>query len=246
MMPYILKIGPFTIFSYGLMLACAFFLGAYLASQRGRKEGFNAEEIFNFLFFVFIFGIIGCRVLYVLITFGFYLRNPLEILMIQRGGMAWFGGLLLGSAAGIIYLKRKNLPILKVLDLVVPFVALGQAIGRIGCFLNGCCYGKVSQCGVYFPSLNEIRLPTQIYSAFLLVVIFMILRLLQEKKHQPGEIVASYFFLYALKRFIMEFFRGDNTPVFFGLTIFQLFSLGFLSLSLGIFIYLRVFKAKEQ
>ncbi len=244
-MPYICKIGPFTIFSYGLMLVLAFIVAGFLASQRARKEGFSPEEIFNLLFTIFIAGIIGCRILYVLLNLQFYLQNPLEIFMLQHGGMAWFGGLILGTAAGFVYLKRRHLPVLKILDLIIPFVALGQAIGRIGCFLNGCCFGKISEYGVYFPSLHEVRLPTQIYSSFLLLFIFVILRYLQDKKHKPGVIVASYMFLYSLKRFFIESLRGDNPQVFLGLTIFQLLSIGLFLLSVCMFITLRFLKEKK-
>jgi len=245
MMPYICKIGPFTVFSYGLMLVVAFVVAGFLAARHGRKEGFNPDEIFNFLFFVFIAGIIGCRILYVLYNLQFYMENPLEIFMLQHGGMAWFGGLILGSAAGFFYLKRKGLPVLKFLDLIIPFVALGQAIGRIGCFLNGCCFGKISEFGVYFPSLDEVRLPTQIYSSLLLLTIFIILRLFQDKPHKPGMILAGYFLLYSLKRFVIEFFRGDSPYLFLNLTLFQLLSIGLFLFSISMFVVLSLAKAEK-
>ncbi|MFA5005219.1 MAG: prolipoprotein diacylglyceryl transferase [Candidatus Omnitrophota bacterium] len=245
MMPRICTIGPFTIYSYGLLLVAAFVVAAFLAARRGRKDGFEPDEIFNFLFFVFIAGIIGCRILYVLDHWQFYLQNPLEIFMLQHGGMAWFGGLILGSAAGLFYLKRKGLPVLKFLDLIIPFVALGQAIGRIGCFLNGCCYGKVSEFGVYFPSLDEVRLPTQIYSSLLLLAIFIILRIFQDKPHKPGMVLAGYFLLYSLKRFVIEFFRGDSPHILLNLTLFQLLSIGLFLFSICMFIVLGFSKVEK-
>jgi len=207
------------------MLIIAFTVAVFLASRRAKVEGFNPDEIYNFCFSIFIAGIIGCRLLYVLDNLDFYLKEPLEIIMLQHGGMAWFGGLAFGALAGIIYLRLKHLPVLKIIDLVIPFVALGQAIGRLGCFLNGCCYGRLSESGVYFPSLRQTRLPTQLYSSFLLLLIFVVLRFLQEKKIRPGLIFSAYLFLYSTKRFFMEFLRDDSPRVFFGLTLFQIFCL---------------------
>ena len=239
MMPYICKIGPFTIFSYGLMLTIAFLVAGYLASRQAKREGLNPEEIFNFCFFIFIAGIIGCRLLYVLLNLDFYLRNPWEIIMLQHGGMAWFGGVILGSAAGWIYLRRRKLPVLKILDLIIPYVALAQAIGRIGCFLNGCCYGKLSASGVYFPALHETRLPTQLYSSLLLLIIFAILRFLQQRKHLTGQILAAYLFLYSLKRFFMEFLRDDSPRILWGLTIFQLLSIAMFISAIVLFLKIK-------
>ncbi|MCK9603623.1 MAG: prolipoprotein diacylglyceryl transferase [Candidatus Omnitrophica bacterium] len=226
MYPVICKIGPFTIFSYGLMLALAFLVGSYLAVARAKKDGLQPDIIFNFAFLVFISGIIGARIFYVVENAGYYLKNPLEIIMLQRGGLAWFGGLILGTLVGFTYLKSKNLSIYKVLDLIVPFVALGQAIGRIGCLLNGCCFGRT-----FFP--------VQAYSALILLVIFIILRFMQERPHKDGEIVCSYLMLYCLKRFYIESFRIDNAVIVLGLTLFQILSIVIFFLAFIKFILIR-------
>ena len=155
----------------------------------------------------------------------FYLSDPLEIIMLQHGGMSWFGGLIFGSFAACWMIKRAKLNLLETLDLLAPFVALGQAIGRIGCLLNGCCYGKVSRWGLYFPSQDQVLIPTQLYSSLLLLLIFYILRTLQERKHLAGQIFYSYLFLYALKRFGIEFLRNDTPKLIFSLSLFQLLSI---------------------
>jgi len=244
MLPEICHIGNFTIYSYGLMLVLAFFVCAYLSSFQARKEGMDAEQIFNLFFYIFIFGIIGSRLFYVLLNFRFYLQNPLEIIMLQHGGMAWFGGLFFGSATAILFIKKHKMELLKTLDLLVPFVALGQAIGRIGCLLNGCCFGRESEFGLYFKVFDKILIPTQLYSSLLLILIFVILRFKQDRKHLPGEILCSYLFLYSLKRFFIEFLRNDSPRIFYGLTFFQLLCLGVFFLSLGIFIKLFMVKRK--
>ncbi len=214
MYPEICKIGPVVVYSYGLMLVIAFFVAAFLASQEAKRRGLNPDFVFNLLFVSFVSGIIGARLFFVIENLGVYLKNPREIIMLSHGGMSWFGGLILGSAAGIIYIKIKSLGVYKILDLIVPFLALGQSIGRIGCFLNGCCFGK-----------EFVLIPVQIISSFLLLVIFIILRMFQSRPHKCGQIFYSYLVLYSTKRFFIEFWRADNPIVFYGLTLFQLISI---------------------
>ena len=244
MLPEICKIGFFTIYSYGLMLVLAFFVCTYLASLQAKKEQIDPEKIFNLCFYIFISGIIGSRVFYLLNNARFYLRHPLEIIMLQHGGMAWFGGLIFGTAAAIITIKKNKIDLLKTLDLLVPFIALGQAIGRIGCLLNGCCYGRVSKFGIYFEVFNQVLIPTQLYSSLLLLLIFIILRFMQDRKHLPGQIMCSYLLLYSMKRFFIEFFRNDSPKIFYGLTLFQLLSLGMFIAAL--LISIRLFHVKKQ
>jgi phosphatidylglycerol:prolipoprotein diacylglycerol transferase len=234
MLPEICRIGNFTIYSYGLMLVLAFFVSAYLCSSQARKEKLDSEQIFNLFFYVFIFGIIGSRLFYVLINARFYLRHPLEIIMLQHGGMAWFGGFFFGAATAILFIKQHKMELLKTLDLLAPFIALGQAIGRIGCLLNGCCFGRETDFGLYFKVFDQILIPTQLYSSLLLLLIFIILRFKQDRKHLLGQILCSYLFLYSLKRFFIEFLRNDSPRIFFGLTFFQILCLVVFFISLAI------------
>ena len=225
MYPIICKIYPFTLYSYGLMLAIAFIVSSFLAVRQAKNKSLNPDIIFNLLFWVFIWGIFGARILYIIENLQYYLKNPAEIIMLQQGGLSWFGGLLLGIMVGVFYLKKNNLPVYKTLDLVAPFLALGQAIGRIGCLLNGCCFGKAAKFGIYFSSHNLVLIPTQIYSSLILVFIFIILRFLQDRPHRQGQIFLIYLLLYSAKRFFIEFWRADNPVIFSGLTLFQLFSI---------------------
>jgi phosphatidylglycerol:prolipoprotein diacylglycerol transferase len=225
MYPLICKIGHFTVYSYGLILLIAFVVSSALARIKARKENLSPDAIFNLAFIVFILGILGARIFYISYNLAYYIKNPLEIIMLQYGGLSWFGGLIVGAISGIIYLKNKRLPIYKVLDLIAPFVALGQAIGRVGCLLNGCCYGKESELGIYFPVHDRVLIPTQIYSSLILVLIFIILRFLQERPHKEGRIFFIYLLLYSIKRFFIEFLRADNPIVFAGLTLFQIMSI---------------------
>jgi len=225
MYPEICKIGPFTVYSYGLMLVLAFLVSSKLASIKARAEHLSQDTILNFAFIVFLCGIIGSRLFYVIENAKFYIKNPVDIIKLQEGGLSWFGGLALGGIAGFTYLKNRKLPIYKVLDLIAPFAALGQAIGRIGCLLNGCCFGKASEFGIYFPVHGLVLIPTQLYSSLALIFIFIVLRFLQDRPHRQGGIFYAYLLLYSLKRFFIELWRADATEIFLGLTLFQVISI---------------------
>jgi phosphatidylglycerol:prolipoprotein diacylglycerol transferase len=225
MHPEICSIGPLVIYSYGAMLVLAFLVAVSLACGEAKRQGIDPDFIFNLNFIVFIFGIIGARVFFVVENLGYYLKDPLEIIMLFRGGMSWFGGLFLGLISGLIYLKMKKQAVYRILDLVMPFLALAQSLGRLGCFFNGCCFGKESVYGIYFPVHGLVLIPTQLYSSFILLLIFIILRFLQSRPHRLGQVFYAYLFLYSVKRFFIEFFRGDNRLIIFNLTLFQLISI---------------------
>jgi len=194
------------------MLAVAFLAGSILAGYQAKRQHLIPEIIFNFSFIVLVSGIIGARLLYIIENITYYVLAPAEIIMLPHGGLSWFGGLLSAIICGGIYLKKKKLSIYKIFDLMVPFVALAQGIGRIGCLLNGCCFGRT-------------LVPIQIYSSLILIIIFVILRFLQDKPHKEGQIFFAYLMLYSLKRFFIEFWRLDNEIIFLGLTLFQLISI---------------------
>jgi len=244
MLPEICHLGPFTVYSYGLMLVVAFFTAVHLAAKQAARQGVDPESIFNLCFCVFISGLLGARIFYIFLNLSFYLRHPLEIIMLQHGGMAWFGGMFAGFLGGWWFIKKNKMSPLETMDLLVPFIALAQAIGRIGCLLNGCCYGRSSLFGLYFPVFHQVLIPTQLYSSLLLVLIFIILRFMQEKKHLTGQILYAYLFLYSLKRFFIEFFRNDSPRIFLGLTIFQLLSVAVFLISL--FLIARLLRRRTQ
>lgn len=227
-----------TIYSYGLMVALGFVLALFLIMSEARRQMINANLVFNLCYGIFICGVLGARAFYVLHHFGYYSKNPWEIFMFQHGGMSWFGGLFAGSFFGIAYLKSKRLSIPLFLDLLAPFVALAQAVGRIGCFLNGCCYGKPSPFGIYFPTHDKVLIPTQLYSAFALVLIFFALRFIQLRPHVKGQVFLSYLALYSTKRFLIEFLRDDTPPLFAGLTLFQFLSIAVFIFSVSMLFYI--------
>jgi phosphatidylglycerol---prolipoprotein diacylglyceryl transferase len=227
MHPTICTIGPLTVYSYGLMLVIAFLVASSLAGAQARVSGIDPETILSLSFRSFLAGIIGARTLFVLSHAGYYLEHPLEIIMLAQGGLSIFGGLIAGIAFAVLFIRSRKLSVYRVLDLLLPFVALGQSIGRIGCFFNGCCYGKASALGVMFPGESVARIPTQIYSSLLLLVIFVILRFLQDSPHKTGSIVYWYLFLYGTKRFFIESLRADNPLFIDGMTLYHVMSIMF-------------------
>ena len=245
MHPILFQIGPFTIYSYGVALATAFLVCISLIQRESKKYNLNTETISNFCFWLLVSGIVGARILYCLLNPRLFIKKPLEILMLHHGGLVWYGGLIVAILVGSIYLRKRKLPVLKVMDFIIPYIALGHAIGRVGCFLNGCCFGRSSEnWGIYFPVHQARLIPSQLYSSFFLVVIFFILRYLRGRPHKEGEVFVFYIFFYSLMRFFIEFIRGDSQNFIGGFTVFQLISsFLFLSSIYGIF-YIRSTKRR--
>ncbi|PIR65909.1 MAG: prolipoprotein diacylglyceryl transferase [Candidatus Omnitrophica bacterium CG_4_9_14_0_2_um_filter_43_12] len=223
MHPILFKIGPLTVYSYGAMIAAAFFICTWLAGHAAKTKGLAADFIINSSLLILFSGIFGARILYVFLSPGYYLKNPIEIIMLQHGGLAFYGGAAAAVLAEWLYIKKKNMPVYRIGDLLAPYVALGQAIGRIGCFLNGCCFGKPTDnfFGVVFPGASCAVHPTQIYSSLALLFLYIALRFLQSKNLKEGTVLISYFMFYAVIRFMLEFLRGDNMISVMGLTFSQ-------------------------
>lgn len=225
MHPIICKIGPFTVYSYGVMMALAVIVCAALLSKDALRLKIKPEVIFDLVFWVVLAGILGARIFYVFFNLEYFLGNPLEIIQIQKGGLAWQGGLLAGITAGILYIRKHALPLGKTVDLCAPYIALGHAIGRIGCFLNGCCYGKEVSWGIYVPIYHAHLHPTQLYESVSLFFIFLILKKYQKFNQIPGRVFMACLFLASFERFVVEFFRADHLTTWLGLSIFQWVSL---------------------
>jgi len=222
MHPIICHIGRFTIYSYGLMLAIAVLICSILLARDLEKQlGLKRDIVYDMVFWIMLAGIAGARLFYVFLNLPFFIENPLEIIMIQHGGLAWFGGLAAGVVCFLVFVKKHNLKVFRMADLLAPYLALGQSIGRIGCFLNGCCYGKRVSWGIYFPVHHARLHPTQLYSSFGLLLIFFILKKYQHSVHKEGICFVLYLLLASVLRFNVEFFRADHSPFLFNLSIFQ-------------------------
>jgi len=223
MHPILFKIGPLSVYSYGAALAMAFLIGSFLAVRRAVKLGMDGEKILDLAVILIISGVIGGRFMFVLLNLGYFRDRPLDMFKLWEGGLVWYGGLILAIAGAVVFLRKHKMPVLKTADLMVPYVALGQAIGRIGCFLNGCCYGKVTTLpfGVVFDQEKGAVLPTQLFESAAMFIVYLILR---RRLPSNGRALFLYLIFYSVFRFFNEFLRGDNNALIMGFTFSQVVS----------------------
>jgi phosphatidylglycerol:prolipoprotein diacylglycerol transferase len=239
MHPILFKLGPVTVYSYGVMVALGFAVATACVYARAPKFNIDRNHIVDLMIIMLVSGLFGARLFYVIQNTGYYRANPYEILNLSKGGLVWYGAFFAGFISSVLYMKLRRMDAWLALDLAAPYIALAQAIGRIGCFLNGCCYGISASCGGAY-------VPTQLYSAAALALLFVILRIWQGHRHFKGEIFLGYCALYSAKRFLMEFLRGDNPRAYFGFTISQVISCALFALSLSVFTYMAVLWRRKR
>ncbi|MBI3306901.1 MAG: prolipoprotein diacylglyceryl transferase [Candidatus Omnitrophica bacterium] len=241
MRPILFSLGPFHLYSFGLMVLIGLLISLRAMTARAAHDGFpKKEDAADLIFIIVLFGFIGARVFYVIENSAWYLEHPLSVFAIWEGGLIFYGGVAGALLALFIAMKLKKIPYLAGLDFLLPYVALTQAFGRIGCFLNGCCYGKAcsfSWC-MLFPEFDGPVHPTQLYEAAYAFLLFFLLTRLYDKKQFQGQVTVFYFMLYAAGRFTIEFFRAGH-PFFLSFTFNQAFS-GVLFLgAFSLFVFLR-------
>lgn len=210
-------IGPIPIRLYGLMIGLGFIIGIFLAARQAKKEGVNPDRILDLGVYVLLAAIVGSRALFVLTNLKDFAANPLDAFALWKGGLVFYGGALAAVPVGIWYAKKHGLPLWKTADIMAPSAALGHAFGRLGCFFAGCCYGAPcsgSVCITYHDShslapLGVPLFPTQLAESSGEFLIFCTLILLRRYKTFDGQLFWLYGLLYAVLRFIIEFFRGD-------------------------------------
>jgi phosphatidylglycerol:prolipoprotein diacylglycerol transferase len=255
MYPKILDVGPVTVHTYGLLLAIAFIAGIWLASRNARKAGMDPDLIWNMGLIIIFTALVGAKVLLFFSDYSYYSQNLREIFSLStlRSSGVYYGGLLLALGASALYLRKTQLPPWTVADLAAPGIALGQAIGRLGCLSAGCCYGKPTHLpwGVVFTNkyayenvgvpLNMPLHPTQIYESVATFLLFLYLTWRLSRKHFTGQIVLEYLAIYASVRFVIEFFRDDERGFVLNglLSTSQLISILTILVSIALFFYLR-------
>ncbi len=233
MYPELFNFGSITIYTYGVCVALGFFFAMQYAIKYSLNTGASKNQLYDFFFYIILAGIIGARLLYIVINSGYFLANPLKTFQLWEGGLVYYGGFISSVTVGFIYLKLKKISIAKIADLVAPAVAIGHFFGRIGCFFSGCCYGK--ECDLFFAVNN--RYPTQLFEAFVNLIIFFALHKFNKKEHKPGLTFLLYLIMYPGIRFIIEFFRGDDRGIFIiGLSLGQVISIGIIMISMIIII----------
>lgn len=209
------SIGNFTIHGYGLMIGLGFLLAILSAGRRAKLYGLSDDHVVNVAIWVLVIGFLGGKLLFLIVEFKQFLQNPLAVLGSE--GFVVYGGIITGIFTIIVYCKIKKLDVLSYFDILVPSVSINQALGRVGCFLAGCCYGRPtnSPLGVIFPegSLAPTGvkvLPTQLFSAAGNMLIAVVLILYARKSKWKGSVVSFWLILYSIGRFIIEIFRNDN------------------------------------
>lgn len=224
MYPKILDLGPVTIHTYGLLLALAFIAGIWVTSRNARKLGIHPDTIWNMGLIVIFAALVGAKLILLFSNFEHYSRNFREIFSLStlRAPAVYYGGLLLAIAAALVFIMAKKLPALAVSDAAAPGIALGQAIGRLGCLSAGCCYGKPTGMpwGIVFTNpysydnvgvpLNVPLHPTQIYDLIGSLCLFFFLTRRLAGKRAGGQILLEYLVLYGCFHFFIEFFRDDD------------------------------------
>jgi phosphatidylglycerol:prolipoprotein diacylglycerol transferase len=216
--PELLHWGILHIRSYGLMLAIAFLVGTWVSLAESRRRGLDEDRVVTVILAALVAAIIGARGLYVLEHVGEFKREWGSAVALWQGGLTLYGGVVLGTMVGLGVARRLGLPMWTVADTLTPAIALGTMFGRIGCFLNGCCYGRPTKLpwGVVFPPGSFAALefgrepihPSQLYFALAGLVLFAITWGLRKRMHVPGTLFWTFIILFAVIRIPLDFTRA--------------------------------------
>ena len=246
--PVLLNLGPLEIRYYGLFYVIGFILAYYLILYLSKKKliKINKDQTENLLVYTGIAGIIGGRLFYVLIyNLQYYLQNPFEILAVWNGGLSIHGGLIGGIIGIYLFCKKYKFNILEILDLIaIPFT-LAHALGRIGNFINGELYGRITDVSwcVNFPNVDGCRHPSQIYQGIGNLFMFSVLWVLKDKKLKKGSLFSIFLILNSVFRFNLEFLREPDPQLGFvvlGLSMGQVLSV--IVVIIGIALYMKINK----
>lgn len=222
------SLGPFTLHTYGLLLASAFLLGLWVASRQARRAGLDGERIVDLAVWVLIAGLVGAKLALLAVDWRYFSAHPRELLAILQSGGVFYGGLLAAFPVAWWYTRRHRIPGWPAADALAPGVAVGQAIGRLGCFAAGCCWGLPTAVpwAVTFRDTYSSRTvgtpmdialhPVQVYEAIVAFGIFLALVRLAPRKRFHGQVVLAYVLMYSVARFLLEFFRGDTSRGWIG------------------------------
>lgn len=206
------------IYWYGVMIAAGFLLGllnwAWLGRRQNRPRGFASE----LGFWLMLAGIVGSRIAYVAVYWPDFRDRLLDVVRIDNGGLMFFGGFLLAIPTTIVFSRLARESIWSLADYAITAVPLAHAIGRIGCFLNGCCYGRASDIPWAVHMEGADRHPVQLYESAVNFAIYALLLAAFFKRRKDGMVFAIYLLLYAPARFILDYFRGDSPSVYWGFT----------------------------
>lgn len=223
MHPQLFHLDSFWLPTYGFLVAVGVLAGLFTASRLAIREGIDPDKTWNLGAIAVFSAIIGAKLLLFINDWNWYSEHPAEIFSLntlQAGGV-FYGGLIAAVGASLWYIRRHRLPVGRTCDAFAPGIALGHAIGRLGCFAAGCCYGKPTDqaWGVTFTSEVASTLsgtplgislhPTQLYEAAIEFTNFLVLYWLFKHKKNDGQVIGAYMFLYGMARYFLEFLRND-------------------------------------
>jgi phosphatidylglycerol---prolipoprotein diacylglyceryl transferase len=255
MHPIAFQLGTWPVHWYGVLVAIGFLAGLWTASRRAPLYGLRPEQAADTGPWMIVGTIIGARTLYVATYWNeSFAGRPLkEIFMVQHGGLVFYGGFIGAALAMLLYCRIRKVPVWKLSDALAPSIALGYVFGRLGCLMNGCCYGRACSLpwAITYPASSESPHtpvhPTQIYDSLLSLVTYAFLAWLYRRKKFDGQVFAAYLICYAFARSFVEYFRGDYTQghIHAGfLTPAQLVSVGIFSAGVILFAVLRRTRAQ--
>ncbi len=216
MHPDILHIGSITIHSYGMMIVLAIVCCAIVSRKVSAQYGISFDDIVDVMSLGIVLSLIGARLLYVALNWSSeFAGNPISALKVWEGGLSFHGSLAGAILAVVVMCRVRKKTFYSYVDCMAPGFAFGYAIGRIGCFLNGCCYGKAcsAEWGMHFQGTEGYHIPTQLYSSLFGVLIGSILLYVQTIRPKQGVVFYLFLFLYSLYRFIIEYWRAGATAV---------------------------------
>lgn len=226
-------INGFNIAWYGVIITTGMLLGVSLACYRAQKKGYQTDLIFDFAIIAIPLAIVCARAYYVIFEWKEYIQDPIRIFATREGGLAIYGGVIGGFLATIIFCKWRKFPLLMLIDLAVPSLVLGQAIGRWGNFMNQEAYGTVITnpkfqffpYGVYIDAVKEWHQATFFYESMWNIILFFILLFIARKVRKDGTLLAVYFMGYGLGRFLIEGLRTDSLYLVGNIRVSQMLSL---------------------
>ena len=252
MFPILFELGDWPVYSYGVLLAVAYLAALQLAVVRARRQGIDGARVMDLGIYLIIAALVGAKLMLVVVDFNYYLAQPREILSLFRAGGVFYGGLIAAVAVALWLVRRYGLSMWTTADLFAPGIALGHVIGRFGCLLAGCCYGRptdmpwaitftdpAAAANVGTPLGIPLH-PTQLYDAGAELLI-MVLLLATERRGRTfaGRTFWLYILLYGVSRFISEFYRGDERGAIMGLSTSQFISVIAVPLAVAMLAWLR-------
>lgn len=218
MHPILISLGSFEVHTYGALIALGMMSGLFVTGQLSRRAGIDPSRVSSFCMWLILLGMFGARLLFCVVEWRHYFFHPLEFFEIWKGGLVFYGALLIDVPFAFIFLRKSNLPLWKTFDALTPALVIGHAFGRLGCLAAGCCHGKPTDFfwGVHLhselvaPELRGVPLhPTQLYEFLGLALLFVFLLRAFKKKRFDGQVLLIYLLIYPILRSVIEIFRGD-------------------------------------